>query len=303
VIALLAVEIRRFLSRRVVRLMALLALAAILVAGVIVFVRSHPPSPGDLARAEAEQEAFREACLRGEFGIPSPGTPGAEVDLEEFCNSIGFEVLPDDTRFRLTSLTNVFKGTTVPLVLLAWVLAASYIGADWHSGTVATTLTWEPRRIRLQAGKAAACLALTVLGYLILQTLLGLALYPAAAARGITEGANGAWVAETARVLLRGASLAAIGAALGFSIASVARNTAAGVGLGFAYVVIAESLLSGLLPRITKWLVVPNAVILVGGPQGEIPGRTILESGLLLGAYALGALVAATALFRVRDVT
>lgn len=258
--ALLAVEVRRFLARRVVRLFGLLILAGILIAGLIVFIRSQRTDPAALA--------------------------------------VGVE-----TGFQLTSLTNVFKGTTVPLVMLAWVVAASFIGADWHTGTMATTLTWEPRRVRLLVGKALACLGLTLIGFVAVQALLGLVLYPAAAIRGSTLGADGAWLAETARVVLRGASLAVIAAALGFSIASVARNTAAGVGLGFAYVVIGESLLAGLLPWLLEWLIVPNAVIVVGGPQGTIPGRNSLGAGLLLGAYAAAALAFATTLFRARDVT
>jgi ABC-2 type transport system permease protein len=301
VIALLGVEVRRMLARRLVRLISLLAVAGILIAGVVVFARSHPPTQEEIDRAQAEQQAFMEACLRGEFG-PPPEELGEGIDQEEFCRSIQGDVDAGPSIFRLTSLANIFKGTTVPLVLLAWVLASSFVGADWHTGTMTTTLTWEPRRVRLQAAKAIACVAMLVLGYAALQVLLGLALYPAAAVRGTTSGADGAWLAETLRVLLRGSALTAVAAALGFSIASAARNTAAGVGVGFAYVVIAESLLSGLIPRITKWLLVPNAVVLVGGPQGDVAGRSSLESGLLLSVYALVALVVATVIFRARDV-
>jgi hypothetical protein len=192
----------------------------------------------------------------------------------------------------------------VPLVMLAWVIAASFIGADWHTGTMATTLTWEPRRLRLHSVKAVAVLVSLFLGFVVVQVALGLALLPAAAFRGTTEGADAAWLRDTSGVVLRGGVLAVMAGALGFSLASVARNTAAGVGIGFAYVVIAENLLGALLPRLIRWLLVPNAIIFMAGEDFDLAaGRTPGESAALLAAYAGVALVAATAVFRARDVT
>ena len=294
---LFSVEARRLLARRVVRLFGLLILAGILIAGVTVFLRSHRPGPEEVAAAEAEQREFIRQCLRGDIGPPPPGE-----ELEEWCRSFGF-VTFSDPRFHYTQVRDVFLGTTVPLVMLAWVIAASFVGADWHTGTMATTLTWEPRRLRLHAMKALAVLAILFLGFVVVQSVLGLALLPAAAFRGTTEGADGAWLRETSGVVLRGGFLAVVAGALGFSLASVARNTAAGAGIGFGYVVIAENLLGGLLPRLVPWLLVPNAVVLMGGPDDIVPGRSSAEAAALLAVYAAVALVSATAVFRARDVT
>jgi ABC-2 type transport system permease protein len=295
---LFVVEARRVLARRVVRLFALLILAGILIAGVIVFFRSDRPGPEQQAAEEAEELKLEQACLRGEIGPPPPGE-----DLEEFCRSVDFVTYPDPP-FGYTHVRNVVQGTTVPLVMLAWVIAASFVGADWHTGTMATTLTWEPRRLRLHSMKALAVLAILFLGFVAVQVVLGLALLPAAAFRGTTEGADAAWLRDTSGVVLRGGFLAVVAGALGFSLASVARNTAAGVGIGFGYVVIAENLLGALLPGLVRWLLVPNAIVFMVGADFDVSlDRTPGEAAALLAAYAAVALVAATAVFRARDVT
>ena len=295
---LFVVESRRLLARRVVRLFALLILAGILIAGVTVFFRSNRPGPEEHAAAEAERRVVEQECLRGDIGPPPP-----DQDLEEWCRSLEFVVVPDP-RFHYTQVRDVFLGTTVPFVMLSWVISASFVGADWHTGTMATTLTWEPRRLRLHSTKALALLAILFLGFVVVQGVLGLALLPAAAFRGTTEGADAAWLQDTSGVVLRGGFLAVVAGTLGFSLASVARNTAAGVGIGFGYVVIAENLLGALLPGLIRWLLVPNAIIFMAGADFDLAaGRTSGEAAGLLAAYAAVALVAATAVFRARDVT
>lgn len=87
-------------------------------------------------------------------------------------------------------------------------------------------------------------------------------------------------------------------------MASIGRNTAAGVGIGFAYLVILENLIAQLVSGVDRWLLIPNAVIFVGGEDVSIlVGRSAFEAGLVLAIYAVAASALATALFRARDVT
>ena len=44
----------------------------------------------------------------------------------------------------------------MPVVAAAWLLAASFVGAEWHAGTMGTLLTWEPRRLYVLGAKVAA---------------------------------------------------------------------------------------------------------------------------------------------------
>jgi hypothetical protein len=212
--------------------------------------------------------------------------------------------------FGLHSLRDVFAGTTAPIALAAWIVGASAVGAEWHTGSMTTTLTWEPRRIRLLVAKAAAVVLFVVVATVVVQAALGLALAPAALKApdvrfcfGVCE-ARPAWFPAAAGIVLRGAALSAVLGAVGFSIASIGRNTAASVGVGFGYLLVVEGLLAALVSWLQPVLITPNAVVFVGGdPLGQMGLSSPGAAGLLLAAYGVGALAAALLVFRVRDVT
>jgi ABC-type transport system involved in multi-copper enzyme maturation permease subunit len=254
--ALLAAEIRRITSRRLFRVVASLTVLAIVIASLVVAIRSRSTS----------------------------GIPG-------------------DRRFHLTSLAVALEGTSPVLIIAAWLLGASFIGADCHAGTLTTLLTWEPRRLRVIVAKLAGCLMVVFLLVIAAQILLSGGLALAAAVRGTTEGVDAVWMRHTAGIALRVAILSGVGSAIGFAIASVARNTAAALGVGFGYTVIVENLVRGLRPQWVPWLVGDNAVMFISGQSaGPSFHRTILQAGLLLVAYAVALMIVAIAVFRARDV-
>lgn len=303
---LLASEASRFFSRRLVRLFGLLVILAIVVAGIVTFAKSHRSGVAELQReAEVRRARQLELCRSGKFEISEGEIPPGQT-LDQYCEMIlPTSVFYQDPRFHLRVIGSVFKGMTAPLVLIAMVLAASFAGAEWHAGTVTTLLTWEPRRIRVILAKLLVCILVAFVGAILIQALLGAALVPAAAFRGSTEGMSWPWIRDVAGVLLRSGVLTAIGAAIAFSIAFIFRNSAAALGVGFGYLIVFENLLGGLRPGIARWLFTWNAIVFIGAGDAAdvIPGRTAEEAVLLLGAYAVAAIVAATLLFRARDVT
>ena len=123
-ISLLLIELQRLSARRLFRLLAVLAVIGILLAGSITLVRSHRPSPERIRQAQQAVINGQRDCKNGQNGQngfqPPPGQSPSQ-----FCSQIGFNVA-----FRLTKLTDIFKGTTVPLVLLAWLLGASFVGPN-----------------------------------------------------------------------------------------------------------------------------------------------------------------------------
>jgi len=254
--ALLASEVRRLSSRRLLRVVAGLAVLSIAIATVIVAVRST--------------------------GGPAPF---------------------GDRRFHLTLLTSVLGGISPILIIASWLLGASFIGAEWHAGSLATLMTWEPRRLRMIVAKLIACVGVVFVLVMLIQLLLGGGLAMVAALRGTVEGVDAAWVRTTIGVATRVAALSGLGAALGFAIASIARNTAAALGVGFAYTMVVENLIRGLRPGWVRWLMADNGFVFITG-HGPSPsfGRTILQAGFLLAAYVAAALVVAIAFFRARDV-
>jgi ABC-type transport system involved in multi-copper enzyme maturation permease subunit len=207
--------------------------------------------------------------------------------------------------YDLVTLPDVFLGTSFVFVILGWLFGASFVGAEWHAGTVTTLLTWEPRRTRVIVAKVVAAVVSVFLVSLVLQAVLGGVLAVDAATQGSAAGTDGAWAADVAGVGLRVALVSCIFAGVGFGIASIGRNTAAALGVGFGYIVIVENLVRGLRPAWTPWLLTENAGLFLIGDPADFPNlhRSVLEAGLYLAAVATLLLVAAAAQFRARDVT
>lgn len=206
--------------------------------------------------------------------------------------------------FALEGLPEVLMGTSLILISVGWVLGASAIGAEWHTGHMTTILTWEPRRGRVIGAKALACLVSVFVLTFALQILLGAVLSLAAEVRGSTADIDLAWLTETAGVGFRVSLLAAVFAGFGFGLASIGRNSAVALGVGFGYLVIVENLVRGLRPRWMPWLLTENSALFIIDLPGDFPllGRSTVEAGIYLCAVTAVLLLAAAGLFRVRDV-
>lgn len=217
---------------------------------------------------------------------------------------VAFESKPETGRFALTSLTDILGGTSIPLIILGLAFGASFIGAEWHEGTVTPLLTWQPRRVLVLATKALAVLLAVIVSAIAIQTLLGLALWLVAALRGTTAGADAAWLSETAGIALRGAIIAGLMSVIGFSIGAVARNTTVAVILGFVYFGVGEQIIRNLKPQWQPWFVGDNAAAFVIGDTQQMFGLFRSPSGALLVVtlYAVAALALSAAWFQNRDV-
>lgn len=77
--------------------------------------------------------------------------------------------------------------------------------------------------------------------------------------------------------MLRISAVAAFGAVLGLTLATIARNTGAAIGVAFAYLAIGESIVRALKPAWQPWLIGDNAnVVVLGADQGFPPiGRSV----------------------------
>jgi ABC-2 type transport system permease protein len=293
---LLGVEVRRLLARRLARVVALLCIVGIAVAGVIVFIRSEPLAGEAKIRAENEAEQRFAECM--DQLSPQIGEVSAEAECRD-ASAVG------DPRFRLTDLQEVALGSSGLLILLGWVVGASAIGAEWQAGTMTTLLTWEPRRTRLLIAKAIACVVIVFAASILLQLLLGGSLLPSALLRGTTEGADASWLRSTLGIVLRTASIAALAALLGFCLASLARHTAAALGISFALAAVVEPLLTAWRPSWQRWLLNSNMTVFVTGEPAGLPslGRSVWDAGLVLAGYGVATLLVALFVFNRRDVT
>lgn len=301
---ILGVELRRFAWRRSFRFFGLVAVAGSLFAATLVFFNSRSAEEGQRA-AIAQREQIVQDCIGF---TPDEAVPRQFGSVEEYCESIGSppaSVL--NPTFRLTTLGEIYEGMSIPLIILGLAFGASFIGAEWHHGTITATLTWDPRRVMVFVGKALAAMVAVILAALAIQAILGVMLWVVAVVRGSTEGAGLAWFWETLGSASRGALIAGLAAMLGFAIASGARNTTTALIIGLVYFAVAESLIRGLRPAWQPWLVGDNAAAFVTGDPAQVfmtgGARSTVTSLLVVVAYAAVAVGLGAAWFRSRDVT
>jgi ABC-type transport system involved in multi-copper enzyme maturation permease subunit len=300
VTALLRAELRRFVSRDVVRMFTVAVLIAISVGGVITAVNSKVQPVGEQFRAELER------CLAGGY-VPEKDLPRRFDTLQEFCaDAVRPEYFGDgDKRFQLRSLPAVLQHSAFLVVIGGLLLGASFVGAEWHAGTMTTLLTWEPRRLRVLAAKATVAAVCVFVLMLVLLAFFAGVLALVAATRGVTTGVGDDFWRSVAGTALRVAACAAAGSLVGLGIAMVARSTAAAIGIGFAYLGIVEGLIRGLRPGWQHFLLADNiAVVITGGDEGIMRTPVTLTHAAVTVAVWAGVLVTAAAVsFRTRDVT
>lgn len=312
-IRLVEVEIRRCLARRSARALALLFVVAFLIAGTVVFFKSSDPGSSAIEARLTQEEDRIEACIRGEVE-PGHMEPGFSIETipeeerEDFCRFSGFAPV-EDPRFHLRDTPGTLEAISPFFIMIGWVMGASFIGAEWSQRTITTTLTWESRRTLVLVSKVVATAIVIFVGALVLQALLVALLMPAALMRGTTSGTD---VQELLFTAARVGALAGVGAVIGFSIATVGRNTAAAVGVGFAYLAVLENLVRAWRPNLSKFLLGDNAGVFVTGDSEQLScgfedafcgvEHSTLDAGGLLLAYSLGLFLLAFAFFRRRDV-
>jgi ABC-type transport system involved in multi-copper enzyme maturation permease subunit len=331
VIDLFASEVLRMYSRRLVRFFILVGLIIVVVASVVVAVRSHRPTPGTIAQARQEYQQELQACMNGEFGrgpIVSPSGPtgsgptgsgptggggGTNMTAQQCIDS---GLMPPESEFiasvsnefTTVDLADSFMHTSLLMILMAMVIGASSIGAEWGYGSISTLLTWEPRRSRVLLIRALVVAITVALVAFLVQALLGGGLYLAAALRGSTAGSNGAWLAHVLSSIGRVTLISTIVAIVSFAVAAIGRNTAAALGALVAYLAIFESILRGFRPVVTPWLLGSSVVTYITGSRQEVftPDKVIYltptHSLVVSAGYGLVLLVVALIFFRGRDV-
>jgi ABC-2 type transport system permease protein len=302
-ISLMPVELRRLLSRRLFKALTILTLLGFVVAGTILFFQTDD-SPETSAGVQAETEAAVSNCISEMQRIEEVDAEGlppeARSDPEGFCRR---QMTASDPRFRYADLPPVLRGLAVPLMMLGWLIGASSMGAEWHNRTITSLLTWEPRRVRALVAKMAAAAMIVWVWVALLQVAFLVAMYPTAALRGTLEGVDQSWWAEVGGLLVRGGLLAAVAAVLGLSIATVGRNTAAALGVGFVYLAVVENLIRAFKPEWRDWLIGENIDAFIQGAGGVSPlEHSWVAAGVLVLAYTAAIFCGALVFFKRAEV-
>ena len=112
---------------------------------------------------------------------------------------------------------------------------------------------------------SVAAVAMTSLFALAVLVLVALSMWPALALHGAPLQPDDPARTSLAGDIARGVALTALASGIGFAIATIGRNTAIALGVGFGDIVILVNILGSSLERWRQWLVLGNVIVLVSG--------------------------------------
>ncbi|MGC4894968.1 ABC transporter permease subunit [Micromonospora sp. DT31] len=252
--SLFVTELRRLGKRRVTRLMLVLLVLGLATAATAFSFSSQKLSPTAVARAEAESHAEYQQELanwkRRVTGCEAAQARGEQTEAEYGPNcGKDYEPQPEmfdpkwnlpyqfDFRAEFPMFIAVFAAS---VALFAFIVGASFVGAEWNTGGMMNLLLWRPRRLAVLSAKLAAVLT-TVLGLtVVLGALWTAAFWLIGSQRGTTEGMTaGAW-RSIGLDGLRALGMTLAVAAVAFALASVGRHTAMALGAAVGVFAVSE---------------------------------------------------------------
>jgi ABC-2 type transport system permease protein len=311
-------ELLRARSRRLVAMLLVGGMIATVVAMTIAAFNSSPASDTAIQAAQARYEKNLRSCLAGEVTEPNAPLPPQYDSLEDLCEDQAGPSL-SDAGVWLHDLPVVLMGIATFVILLAAWLGASLAGADWTNNTMATLLTWEPRRVRVLLTRAVVVTLVIAFALLFLQVFFSVVYSAVAALFGTTAlSPPGLW-SDVAAVIGR---VCVMGVAIGlvaYSVAMVGRSTVASLGALFGYLVLFEGVIAGFRPTIQSNLFVRAVGVIVSqqpilryaetaavGSGDSFPQPVVLldvqRAWAVAAVYVVGLLVLALVVFRRRDV-
>src|SRR4051794_451078 len=241
VLRLLGAELVRLRSRRVALFAALVVLAAIGLFQLAVNDQVRPPSASEVT----EQRQFYEQAHRQWQQSHEAEEKACQDQGGSQADCVLPEPTPADFSLTASSFADVAP-TAVQLsayatLLAAFLVGASFIGAEYTTGSLANWLTFVPQRLRVYGSKLLAVVLVVAVGGAVSNfVMVGLVALLTRAHGGALTGLAG--VAATAG---RAIPIAVLAGVAGFVLALVTRHTVAALGIALGYVVVA-AVLSGI---------------------------------------------------------
>ena len=270
--SLFRAEVHRFRSRRFIHVLIGIAVVIWGFATVIGLLNVGTPTDTELAAAQAQLEQVLADAERGrQQCLEDPGPLPDGVTAEAWC---GPEVTEEtvggvDAFLAKTPFDFAGAGGNGALVVaalaavLAFIVGATWIGAEWSTRSIVALLFWVPRRLTVMATKTAVLvIAATLFGVLTQAAWLATAGILQAVA-GTDEALPSGFWTTLLQTQGRGVLLTVFAALLGFGVTNLVRNTGAALGIAFVYVVIVENAVRFFRPRWDPFLLSTNALGLV----------------------------------------
>ncbi|GAA2647451.1 ABC transporter permease subunit [Paractinoplanes durhamensis] len=242
-------ETRRLVKRRFTKLFTVGALLILVAVAAGVFLTNHKAGPDQIAEATAKAQADYKQSVAGTEQMKKDcaavqGTsranefpPNCEIAAPSESDFNPDWYMPPTFNLK-ESFRDMVTTMAAVLALAAFVVGASYVGAEWNSGGMMNLLLWRPRRLQVLSTKLAALLVGATLLTVVVAALWTAAFYGIASARGTTAGmTSGVWQ-SIGLMELRALALVLTAGALGFGLASLGRHTAMALGVAIGVIVV-----------------------------------------------------------------
>jgi len=270
---LLGVELTRLRWRRAVLVLVVAAVAIpALILGAVAW-DTRPVSAAEVAAAEEQAAAERDQpYIQDELErcLENPEQYGGFVESDDPQVQCEEMTLPRAEWFLFRQPLDVEQqledtGSAVPVLLFVLLLlvGATFVGADWTSGSMSNQLLFEPRRTRVWAAKAGALALLAAVVAGVVQGAFWLGMTTLARARDLPVP-DDVWD-RLPGLVGRGALLVVAAAVLGYSLTMLFRSTVATLGIVFA-VAVAGTFVIAVLPLggdNERWMVQTNLLAFV----------------------------------------
>ena len=319
--SLFRAEVHRFAARRFFHVLLALAVLGWLAATVIGLLSFGEPTEADFAQARAtmeqfmaEEEAFRETCVAdaeraGEDPdlLCGPPLDTSAWRVEDYVDRAPFDLAGAGVAGAM--------GFAAGSAVLAFLVGATWIGAEWSTRSIVALLFWVPNRLRVMGTKIGVLVAAAALLGVLAQAAWLVMAWILRSAVGTDDPLPGDFWEQLLAAQARSVLLTVLAALLGFGLANLVRNTGAALGAGFVYFAIVENALGIFSAASERWLLRTNAAALVlpdglrvydysaYSGMGEPPSYLVsnLQGGLVVGGFAVVLVGVGVWLFARRD--
>ena len=260
------VELRRLFSRR---LTTVALLGALIVTGVMLFgtyLEAKPISGAELASQKSQfDQAQKEWETNGEQMVQDCLTQQAEMQKTDPNANYGCTQMepkwanwgkPQAT-FPLV-MPGVLLAGSYLLIFIGFLVGASFVAAEFSSGSMANWLTFEPRRMPVFASKLAAAGLGLVPATLAVLGLLTAGSWVIVGNFGSTAGTTAKVWGDLGEMGLRSLVLALAATVTGAAIGVLLRRTVAVLGIAIGYLVLVEGVFGQNLQNARPWLLQLN---------------------------------------------
>lgn len=271
---LVTTEVARWFARRLLWVAGAATIALMVLGPVGAFTGSRAPSPAEIAEAqqwldewEAPSQADVDTCLADqEKEREAQGDP--TIDFGCVWEEPSLENYLPWRQYWDTDASATLWGSVTFLALASLLAGASFVAAEFATGSIGNWLTFAPRRGRVLASKLVATVvgfaptAVLAVGVLVGGTWTAFAANDALRNPQVPQGPGGEYfgftVADAVGTGGRAVVLALAFAVLGAALAFLLRHTAAVLGAVLGWAVVVELIAASQFPGLKSWQLQTN---------------------------------------------